>query len=282
MTRYIDAHMHLWDRAVGRYRWLDDETGLPAAATLADYRKATVDDPPERFVFVEADVGPADGRAEAAWVHSMCATAPDFGGMVVWAPVDDGPDAVAAHLEALGLPSVVGVRRLLQGEPPGLCTDIDFVAAVRGLSRLDLAFDLCIVPSQLGDALTLARAVPDTRLVLDHFGKPDIAGGGAAAWRGGFEALARLDHVWCKLSGLATEADHARWNVQDLRPYVHTALELFGPARLLWGSDWPVCTKASTHRRWRQSTSELLEDLSPTEAGMILADNAREAYRLMQ
>ena len=290
MTGYVDAHLHFWDREVARYRWLEDEPRLPARAALGDYREATADDPPEQFVFVQAGADPADGAAEARWVHAMCSATPDFAGMVVWAPVDDGPHAVAAHLDALELPSVVGVRRLIQWEPPGLCTQPGFVGAVASLGRRGLSFDVCVFARQLDDALAMARAAPDTRLVLDHLGKPDIAGGNVAAgntasgevagWRGRFEALAGLDNVWCKLSGLVTEADHARWSVNDLRPFVHTALELFGPRRIIWGSDWPVCTLASTHRHWRQATAELLGDLSEDERQQIMAHNARAVYGL--
>ena len=280
MTGYVDAHLHFWDREVARYRWLENEPRLPARAALDDYREATADDPPEQYVFVQAGADPADGAAEARWVHAMCGATGDFAGMVVWAPVDDGPVAVAAHLDALRLPSVVGVRRLIQWAPAGLCTQPGFVGAVTSLGRRALAFDMCVFAHQLGDALTLARAAPDTRLVLDHFGKPDIAGGDIAGWRGRFEALAGLDNVWCKLSGLVTEADHTRWSVNDLRPFVHAVLELFGPRRIIWGSDWPVCTLAATHRRWRQATAELLGDLSADERQQILAGNARAVYRL--
>lgn len=282
MTDYIDAHLHFWDRAIARYDWLDDEPRLPARATLDDYRTATADDPPQQYVFVQAGADPADGSVEARWVHSMCSTEPDFGGMVVWAPVDDGPGAVAAHLDQLELAGVVGVRRLIQWAPPGLCTAPDFVRAVSSLGGRGLAFDMCVFPRQLSEAVELARAAPDTRLVLDHLGKPDIAAGRVTEWRRGVQALARLDNVWCKLSGLVTEADHEQWNANDLRPFVHTALELFGPHRLLWGSDWPVCLLASTHRHWRAATAELLAELSVRERQQILAGNARSVYQIEQ
>lgn len=282
MTGYIDAHLHFWDRAIARYDWLDDEPRLPARATLDDYRTATADDPPQQYVFVQAGADPADGSAEARWVHSMCSTRPDFGGMVVWAPVDDGPDAVAAHLDGLALSGIVGVRRLIQWAPAGLCTAPDFVRAVASLGGCGLAFDICVYPRQLGDAVKLARTAPNTRLVLDHLGKPDIAAGDAGEWRRGFATLAGLDNVWCKLSGLVTEANHEQWSADDLRPFVHTALELFGPRRLLWGSDWPVCLLASTHRRWRETTSELLAELSAGEREQILAGNARSVYQIKQ
>jgi L-fuconolactonase len=280
VTSYIDAHLHFWDTGVARYQWLEDEPRLPDRVTLDDYREATADDPPERYIFIQADADPAYSIAETRWVHSMCSATPDFGGMVVWAPVDEGPDMVAAHLESLELPNVVGVRRIIQWGPLGLCTAPEFVQAVASLGSRDLAFDVCIFPHQLDDALTLARSTLNTRIVLDHLGKPDIARGDVAAWQKGFEALAALDNVWCKLSGLVTEAKLSRWTVEDLRPFVHIALGVFGPQRIIWGSDWPVCTISSSHQRWREATAELLGDLSAQEREQILVRNARKAYRL--
>ena len=107
-------------------------------------------------------------------------------------------------------------------------------------------------------ALVLARGASDTRIVVGHLGKPDIAGGGFDEWLDGFARLGGLGNVWCKLSGLVTEADLRRWTVDDLRPYLDIALEAFGVDRILWGSDWPVVTAAATHRRWRAASGDLL------------------------
>lgn len=280
MPGYIDAHVHLWDTGRHRMDWVEAEPGLADRYLLDDYRSATADDPPDGFVFVQAGVADADGTAEARWVESVCAPSPDFAGMVVWAPVDAGSAAVDHHLDDLDGLAVRGVRRLIQGDPPGLCTRPPFVEAVAALGRRDLVFDVCILPSHLDDAAQLARGAPDTRLVVDHLAKPGIGGDGFEHWRDGLVALGDLDNVWCKLSGLVTEADPDHWTVADLRPWVETALEVFGPRRLLWGSDWPVVTLAASHRRWREATTELLGGLGPDERAMIRSTNATEVYRL--
>jgi L-fuconolactonase len=200
--------------------------------------------------------------------------------MVVWAPADLGADAVGRQLDTLDLSTVRGVRRLIQGDPPGLCTQRPFVESVVSLASRDLVFDVCIFPRHLDDAIELADRAPGTRLVLDHVGKPDIAGGGFDDWHAGFRELAAHDNVWCTLSGLVTEADTASWTVDDLRPVVDAALAAFGPQRLLWGSDWPVVTLAATHRRWREATGELLGELSPDERDAIRSTTAIEVYGL--
>lgn len=280
MTRYVDSHHHFWDTAALTYEWLADEPRLGRRYALDDYRAATADDPPERFVFVEAGATADDAAAEARWVHEMCAGQPDFGGMVVWAPVHAGADAVARQLDALALATVKGVRRMLQSDPPGVGNQPGFVAGVVELGRRDLVFDLCVLPRHLDETIDLARSAPESRLVLDHFGKPDIAGGGLNAWEPKLRALAASDNVWCKLSGLVTEADLGQWTDDDLWPYVEVALDAFGAERILWGSDWPVCGLAATHREWRDATAELLTGLSASERDRIMAANAIEVYRL--
>jgi L-fuconolactonase len=277
---YVDAHVHFWDVDVHRYDWLADEPGLGDRCVLADYRAATADDPPDRFLFVQAGTAEEDAGAEARWVDEMCGTEADFAGMVVWAPTDGGAGAVARHLDALDLATVRGVRRLIQGEPDGFGAAPAFIDGVTEVGRRDLVFDICITPRQLGDATVLVRGAPEARFVLDHCGKPDIAGGGFDEWQAELRGLAACHNVWCKLSGLVTEADLDRWTVADLRRYVDEALEVFGPRRLLWGSDWPVCTNAATHRRWRDASAELLDVLSGAERANILSMNATDVYRL--
>lgn len=282
MTDYVDAHVHFWDRSRHTYEWLASEPALAGPYTLAEYRVATADDPPSGFLFVQAGTGGDDGAAEARWVHEMCEGDVGFAGMVVWAPAELGADAMGRHLDALDLPTVRGVRRLIQADPPGFCTQRSFVEAVASLAPRDLVFDVCILPHHLDDAIELAAGAPDTRLVLDHLGKPDIAGGGHDDWHAGFRELAAHDNVWCKLSGLVTEADAASWTVDDLRPVVDAALAAFGPPRLLWGSDWPVVTLAATHRRWRDATDTLLGELTASERDAIRSGTAIDVYGLAE
>ena len=178
-------------------------------------------------------------------------------------------------------PLVRGIRHLIQGEKdPGFCLRPAFVAGVRAVGAAGLVFDLCIRHHQLRAVTDLVQACPETRFVLDHAGKPDIRGRVLDPWRADIATLARLPNVACKLSGLVTEADPARWTVEDLRPYVEQLLGTFGAGRLLFGSDWPVVKLAAPYARWLDAALALLEPLPPAQRQAVLADNARREYGL--
>jgi L-fucono-1,5-lactonase len=126
----------------------------------------------------------------------------------------------------------------------------------------------------------LSRRLPGLQLVLDHAGKPDLASGDLEGWSRDLRALARSQQVVCKVSGLITEADHERWSLADLRPAWEILLDVFGPGRLLFGSDWPVCLLAASWERWAATVAELIAPLSPDEADAILRTTATATYRL--
>lgn len=277
---YTDAHVHFWDRSLHSYPWLDDEPKLGRRYLLEDYRAATADDPPDGFVFVQA-AADNHGVAEARWVQAMCADQSDFEGMIVWAPMHAGAAAVGRHLDHFmntGADRILGARQLIQWMDDNWLRS-PFVEAVAALGARGLCFDICIMSHQLDDAVALVQRSPDTRLVIDHFGKPDIADDGFAHWQPRFRELAR-DNVWCKLSGLVTEADHDAWTVDQLLPYVMEAIEVFGVDRILWGSDWPVVNNAASHCGWRQATAQLLGSLTAGERDAVMRTNAQSCYGL--
>jgi predicted TIM-barrel fold metal-dependent hydrolase len=202
--------------------------------------------------------------------------------VVVW--VDLTGD-VPAQLERLragdGGHLLRGVRHLVQDEPdPQWLLREDVLRGLRSLADADLPYDLLVRPPQLSAAAELSRRLPGLRLVLDHAGKPDLASGDLDGWSRDVRALARSDHVVCKVSGLVTEADHQRWSLADLRPAWDTVLDAFGPRRLLFGSDWPVCLLATTWERWVATIAELIAPLSPDEADAVLRTTASATYQL--
>jgi L-fuconolactonase len=154
---------------------------------------------------------------------------------------------------------------------------------LRGLAavaRAGLAYDLVITAGQLAAAGRAAASVPDLRFVLDHLGKPPISAGLTEPWAADLRRLAALPNTSAKLSGLVTEADWHRWQVADLRPYAETALEAFGPARLMFGSDWPVCTLAASYPRVLAAARDLTAGLSPAERQAVFSGTATRVYRL--
>ncbi|WP_034590478.1 amidohydrolase family protein [Hamadaea tsunoensis] len=256
----IDAHHHLWTSS---YAWLQDP-GL--AAIRRDYTTAdllsTLDGAGvERTVLVEA-ARCDDG--ETTEFLALAARTPRIAGVVGWAdPADPGlAGKLAAHRAGPGGDKLVGIRAQAQGFGDGYLTDPAVVRGIATVADAGLAFDLVIRAAQLPSAAALARALPGARLVLDHLGKPPIAAGGFDAWRRDLDALAAYPGVTAKFSGLVTEADPAGWALDDLRPYASAALELFGPDRLIWGSDWPVVDLAGGYRRWLAAALDLIpEDL---------------------
>jgi L-fuconolactonase len=151
---------------------------------------------------------------------------------------------------------------------------------VRQLGPAGLSFDLCCFHHQLPAVIRLVRACPDTAFILDHFGKPGIKAGLLDPWRAHIDALAALPNVDCKLSGLITEANHAAWTQDHLRPYVDHVLAAFGPSRLLFGGDWPVAKLAGPYTRWLDTARQLVSHVSPEGQAAIFADTARRVYRL--
>jgi len=271
----LDAHVHLWDTERLRYPWLDD-LPLPRRVDAATLTAAA--DPVAEFVLVQADCVAEQALAEIGWLSEQAALLPVVRGIVGYAPLHD-PVASAAHLRELRrFPLVVGVRRLIQDEPPGFASRPGLRAGVALLAAEDLVFDLCVREPQLGEAVDLVRATPEVRFVLDHLGKPQV-GTDPTRWRRDLRALAGLPNVVAKLSGLMTEIIPGTGAAGVVRPYLDYALEVFGPQRCLFGSDWPVLTLAGSYAEWRDTVLDAIAGLSEAEVDAVLHGNARATYR---
>ena len=280
MLSIVDSHAHFWDTGTLSYPWLQDEPPLnrpylpdhvPAGG--ADYRI-------DRIVFVQADCLPNQGIAEVDWVSGLADADRRIAGIVAFAPLEH-PRAAGPILDTLSLrPLVKGVRRLIQSEPLGFSTQPAFVQGVQMLAEYGFACDLCIKHPQLPDVIRLAQQCPDVRFVLDHIGKPDIKHHVLEPWRADIGALAALPNVWCKLSGLVTEADTERWTAEDLRPYIDAVIEAFGVERVMFGSDAPVAYLATTYERWVETLRDATRGLSSADQERLFAANAAAFYRL--
>ncbi|MEU4746676.1 amidohydrolase family protein [Actinosynnema sp. NPDC023658] len=280
-TPRVDAHHHLWDLAARPQEWLDGEEMTPIRRdfTEADLGEAAASAGVRRTVLVQVlpDVD------ETLEFLALAAGSELIAGVVGWVDLT-APD-VASELARLrsapGGHLLVGVRHLVQSEPdPSWLVRPDVLAGLRAVRDAGLAYDLLTVPHQLPAAVEAVRAVPDLRFVLDHLSKPDIAGGSSRLWADRLRTLADEPNVVAKLSGLVTEADRDRWTVDDLRPYVETALESFGPDRLAVGSDWPVCLLAADYARVFAAAEELLSGCSPDEVDQVFGGTATRVYGL--
>jgi L-fuconolactonase len=276
----VDAHLHLWDPGHFRMPWLDDIPLLNKRYDLAEYRQHTAGVEIEAMVYLQVEVAPPYGLLEVEWVAERAKQDPRIKAIVAWAPCEFGEQS-RAYLDALvkTSPLVKGVRRLIQGEELGWARQEGFIRGVQLMPEFGLSFDLCIKHPQLPETLELVRKCPDVSFILDHIGKPDIAAGLMEPWRGQIRELAGFPNVICKVSGMVTEADQARWTSDDLRPYLDHVLASFGEERVAFGGDWPVAYQAAEYPRWVKTVDELTSGLSDAARRKLWVENAKRFYR---
>ncbi|HEX3778856.1 MAG TPA: amidohydrolase family protein [Pseudonocardiaceae bacterium] len=278
----IDAHHHLWDPDRRDYPWLAGDVLTPirrrydVARLRAHAKQSGVDGT------VLVQTVPTVEETE-----EFLALADDnrdlIRGVVGWVDLTD--PAVGATLAGLragkGGDALVGVRHQAQDEAdPDWLARPEVLAGLRAVAEAGLTYDLLVLPHQLRSAVTAATEVPEGRYVLDHAGKPPIASGDREPWAGLLRELAALPNVACKLSGLVTEADWTQWTVEDIRPYAAEVLAAFGPSRVLFGSDWPVCELASTYPAVTGLARELCAERSEADRAAVFGGNALDWYRL--
>ncbi len=277
----VDTHVHLWDPALMEIDWLRGNELLDRPYSLADFHDAAGGLTVEALVFVQAEVARPYAFIEAGWAAALAAGDPRLQAIVAWAPLEYGERArfFVCQLRRL-LPVLKGIRRILQDEPdPDFCLRKEFVRGVQLLADYDLSFDICVRADQLAAVRGLVRQCPTTRFVLDHLGKPDVARGRFEPWRNDLSRLSESANVWCKVSGLATEAAPG-WTIEDLRPFVDHAIRAFGADRIMFGSDWPVASQATSYGRWVATLDELTMTMSTPDRRRFWGDNARAFYRL--
>ena len=276
----VDTHVHLWHPGQLRYPWLVQVPALNKPYLLKDYTAAHGDLDIEAMVFVQCDTHPDDGLKETTWVTSLSMAEPRIQGIVAWAPLEEGK-LVEPFVEKLaGNPLVKGIRRLIQSETVDFCIQPAFVAGVKTLARHNLSFDICIFHPQLANAIQLVAQCPNVQFILDHIGKPDIKNQLFDPWKQELRTLSEFPNVYCKISGLTTEADHTQWTSADLQPYIAHVIDCFGFDRIIYGSDWPVSTQATDYRRWVDTLREAVSGCSSEELTKLFRDNAIKFYRL--
>lgn len=281
MVALIDTHQHLIYPDIAGYAWTEGIEALADQAfPLERYHQLTAGHDLVGAIFMETGADDADYQAEARFVASL-GRQPDSGILGLIAScrpeTDEGYEAWLEECEDLG---VVGFRRILHVMPDELSTTDTFRANIRKLGQRGLPFDLCMLPRQLGLAADLARACDNTTIILNHCGVPDIAGGGLDPWRQDIATFASLPNTVCKLSGLLAYCAAGQANQAAIQPYVDHVLEFFGPARMVWGSDWPVVNLANGLPDWLETTEALLSALSKDEATAIGTTNAARLFGL--
>lgn len=275
----IDAHQHFWVRREPfDHSWQDGPGLEPLRRDFlpADLKPVIDKVGVDRTVFVQTQ----HKLAENDFVLDLAAKNPWIAGVVGWVELAS-PACEDQLLEYKDRPKFVGIRHVTHDEP-----DDDFIVredVLQGLAVLEkhnVPFDLLFRVRHLKHAATLARRLPHLRMVIDHLAKPEIKGGKMEPWLTQFKAAARFPNVYCKLSGMVTEADWENWKPAELKPYVDVALDQFGPDRCMFGSDWPVCILAGSYEAVYNALTECIGALSASEKDRILGGTAAEFYGL--
>ena len=276
----VDAHHHLWDPTAASYPWLTDELAVIN-------RTFTVDDlrPELQAAGVDATVlvQTRSSEDETRQVLEVAAGAPVVAGVVGWVDLTapDVGERIAALRAGPGGERLVGIRHQVHDEEdPAWIARPDVRRGLEAVAGAGLAYDLLVRTRELPSAVEALAPLDGLPVVLDHLAKPPFASGDLTAWAAALRLLAALPHVSAKVSGLVTEADWDTWSVDELRPAVDLALDVFGPERLMWGSDWPVSLLAAPYGRVKEVAEELVAGLSAGEHAAVFGGNATRTYRL--
>ena len=273
----IDAHHHFWRYDPAEYGWISDAMSVLRRDYLPDdLRRETAAAGVDGVVSVQA----RQTVDETRWLLELAAQNDFIRGVVGWVPL--ASDRVADDLDRFAdRPKLKAVRHVLQDEADDdYMLRPDFDRGVGLLAGLGLRYDILIYERHLPQAIRLVDRHPTVTFVLDHVAKPRIRDDVISPWRERMIELAKRPNVYCKLSGIATEADHRAWTTKQLRPYMDVALEAFGPRRLMFGSDWPVCLLAVGYHRWVELVREFVSPLSDAERRRVMGETAIEAYGL--
>jgi L-fuconolactonase len=280
----IDTHQHLWDLKKFRLPWIKKGSPLAKNYLLAEYAEATKGLPIEQTVYMEVDVDPDQQPAEAEYVAALCQRADTHmaAAVVSGRPASDG---FAKHLDRFRTSAFIkGIRQVLHGEstPAGTCLDPKYIKGIQLLGERGLSFDLCMRPNELTDAAKLAKACPGTRFILDHCGNGPLFEDRSKWEKGIAELAAQKNVVVVKISGIIAQTEGRKWAPEDLAPVINHTMKVFGPDRVMFAGDWPVCTLGATYRVWVETLREIVADRPAQEQSKLFHDNAVRIYGLAQ
>jgi len=276
----VDTHLHLWDTEQFHYAWLQNFPTINRPLLLPDFNAACATVAVDTMVFVQCDTHFSQGMDETRWVASLASEDKRIQGIVAFAPLEQGHE-VRSYLEELcRIPLVKGVRRLIQSEDLEFCLSPDFLQGLQLLPEFDLSFDICIYHPQMANIIKMVQKCPQVRFMLDHFGKPDIKNQLLEPWKTEIRELAAFPNVYCKVSGLVTEADHQNWTKEDLQPYIAHVIECFGWERVVYGSDWPVSKLATEYPDWVEALEWTVQGCTESQRRKLFRENALRFYRL--
>lgn len=278
-VKIVDSHQHFWDLDLFGYSWLQ-KPALNRSFRMSDYLRATKGLDVVKSIHLEADVDEPFMLAETRYIMEL-ASQPNnpLAGFVACARPEDR-DFSSYLQKIVEYPGLKGIRRLLHNQPDALGRNKTFIENVSSLSGYELSFDICVLARQLPIAINLVEQCPEVSFILDHCGVPQVKEKVLDPWRSHISQLAKFPNVCCKISGLVAYADPAKWTPDDLRPYIEHVISSFGWDRVLFGSDWPVCTTSSTFGTWVETLHRITEAEGKPKQAKLFHDNAIRVYRL--
>ena len=277
MTERIDAHHHLWRYSAGEYGWIDESMGLLRRDFLAnDLIAAMASADVDGSVVVQA----RQTLDETRWLLDVAEECSAIRGVVGWAPIA-GEEFPGVMEEFEHRPKLKGLRHVIQGEKDeNYILREDFNSGIRSMLGSGLVYDILIYERHLAQAIGFVDEHPEQVFVMDHVAKPQIGEGIMEPWAARMRELGERENVWCKVSGMVTEADWDAWTLDMLRPYLDTVVEAFGVERLMVGSDWPVCLVACEYGRWFEVLGEYFAGFSKSERDALFGGTAIKIYGL--
>jgi predicted TIM-barrel fold metal-dependent hydrolase len=278
----VDTHQHLWDLNRFRLPWIQKGSPLARSFVMKDYLNATAGLNVVKAIYMEVDVDPSQQQAEADYVIDICrrGKSPTVAAVISGRPASSGFEKYVSSYR--GHRYIKGLRQVLhnKGTPAGYCLAPAFVKGIRLLGELGLSFDLCVRSSELGDAVKLIEACPHTRFILDHCGNASVQARDLNQWRRDMARVARCRNVVGKVSGIVASARPGKWTADDLAPIINHTLDVFGPDRVMFGGDWPVCTLAASYRQWVEALKHVVRNRPIADRRKLFHDNAVKFYGL--
>jgi L-fuconolactonase len=273
----IDSHHHFWKYDPVEYDWIDNSMKIIRQDFLPERLELTIR---EAGVDGVVSVQARQSVEETDWLIGMAHQNKFIKGMVGWLPLIQ--DDIEVYLIKYSEEKILkGLRHVIQGEAdPEFILRKDFNRGISLLKKYSLVYDILIVARQLPNTIKFVDQHPDQLFVLDHIAKPIIKQNELSPWKANMMELAKRENVSCKLSGMVTEANYQNWTPVQLKPYFDVVFEAFGPDRLLFGSDWPVCLVATTYQNWKDLVQANISSFSETEQAKIMSGNAERIYQL--
>jgi predicted TIM-barrel fold metal-dependent hydrolase len=276
----VDTHQHLWDLDLFNYSWLASLPTLNRSFRMNDYLAATKGLNVVKSVHLEADVDESNMLDETRHLLALADQSDNpLEGIVACGRPER--DDFKSYLDKIaGHPKLKGIRRVLHTQPDEVGQGATFIKNVAALSGYGLSFDICVLARQLPIAIDLVSRCPDVVFILDHCGVPQVKEKNLDPWRSHIAEIAKFPNVSCKISGLVAYADPQKWIAEDLRPFVEHVIANFGWGRVLFGSDWPVCTLSASYHQWVEALITITLRAGEVNQKKLFYDNAVRVYRL--